>query len=286
MFYLDHQYDDTDPCVVSPIRLALVLVLALLAAVFGLPALLSMRSAPEFRQNGLSRRLRRAASGEERQPPSHHDFVARPRDACLQASPLSFPSGQWRGYYTFSGCKHDVCEFILKFDPSGAVEGSGTDDVGQYKITGRFGLDSRRVAFTKQYIRGTRNAAGQHKGLNKGHQVEYRGELAGSALGAGVRGKWTIRHFIGDYDGVFHLWPAMEGWTDTTGPSSAEFFEAAEGTECVVCYDRQINTCLLPCGHVALCSVCAQKVKSKGCPICRSEISSTILKRPANKKAD
>ena len=34
-----------------------------------------------------------------------------------------------RGYYTYGGRNHDVCEFELRFD-NGTVKGRGVDDVG------------------------------------------------------------------------------------------------------------------------------------------------------------
>lgn len=37
--------------------------------------------------------------------------------------------------------------------------------------------------------------------------------------------------------------------------------------KCVVCFERDINTCILTCQHYALCDVCAAMLES--CPICR-----------------
>jgi hypothetical protein len=39
---------------------------------------------------------------------------------------------------------------------------------------------------------------------------------------------------------------------------------------CVVCMDAPRGTCLVPCGHFALCDACGFKART--CPICRCEI--------------
>lgn len=43
---------------------------------------------------------------------------------------------------------------------------------------------------------------------------------------------------------------------------------------CKICYDREMEVVLLPCGHLVLCSLCAQKVSD--CPVCRRTITNTI----------
>jgi len=195
-----------------------------------------------------------------------------------ETSELPLPSGAWRGYYTVSGTRHDVCEFNLDFSGgNGRVQGDGVDDVGQYSITGlHYGS---RLAFSKTYIPRSPNVSGVITYGNKGHTVEYRGELAGSSLGNGFRGAWSIRHGWDCYDGEFHLWPAMEGWTDefrSDEPGGAG--QVFEESECVVCYDRAINTCLRPCGHVAVCSVCASRLRPRKCPLCRQNIGSVDIR--------
>lgn len=42
-------------------------------------------------------------------------------------------------------------------------------------------------------------------------------------------------------------------------------------SECVVCFDAPVNSCLRPCGHVAMCMMCASRVGAN-CPICRAGI--------------
>ena len=48
---------------------------------------------------------------------------------------------------------------------------------------------------------------------------------------------------------------------------------SALGT-CRVCYENEINTVLLPCGHIALCAQCATRCSD--CPICRTLIRGTV----------
>ena len=120
--------------------------------------------------------------------------------------------------------------------------------------------------------------------------MEYRGELASSGpgggprdLGSGFRGVWSIRHRLGDLDGRFHVWPAMEGWRGPTGAAAGSDGAALDGavpqrafdveSECVVCFESRIDTTLSPCGHRVLCRDCANRLRSRVCPICRTGIS-------------
>ena len=43
---------------------------------------------------------------------------------------------------------------------------------------------------------------------------------------------------------------------------------------CRVCYDKPFNVVLVPCGHFAVCSLCAERCKD--CPICRRPIRGTV----------
>lgn len=40
---------------------------------------------------------------------------------------------------------------------------------------------------------------------------------------------------------------------------------------CAICLTNEINTIILPCYHMCICSLCCEdlKTKSKKCPICR-----------------
>ena len=42
--------------------------------------------------------------------------------------------------------------------------------------------------------------------------------------------------------------------------------------ECVVCFATILDTCLRPCGHIAMCRKCASNASE--CPICQHPISS------------
>ena len=106
----------------------------------------------------------------------------------------SIPSGSWRGYYTYQGRNHDVCQFHLRFDGS-SVTGDGVDDVGSYNIGGKYDARNHSISFVKQYRRGTRNQRGVLNEDNEGHAVTYTGRLVGQNLGAGFRGSWRIRNW-------------------------------------------------------------------------------------------
>jgi len=51
--------------------------------------------------------------------------------------------------------------------------------------------------------------------------------------------------------------------------------------ECKICFDAQVNTVLLPCGHACCCEDCSVKVKfatlDSKCPICRGRIQNISM---------
>jgi hypothetical protein len=57
----------------------------------------------------------------------------------------------------------------------------------------------------------------------------------------------------------------------STAQDGVKMYRVVDGIECVVCFEGSINTVLVPCGHVALCSGCAHRLSA--CPICRSDIA-------------
>ena len=179
---------------------------------------------------------------------------------------------------------------------NGKVDGSGTDDVGVYTIAGVYSNDNLRVAFGKTYVRGTGNPS-----ENLGHTVEYRGQRAANA-GQGFRGTWYVHTTRYKGQGPFHLWPAMRMPAAPAFvapvPSAPELpvaqvyepvavptktFDVAPNNECIVCMDRHIDACLVPCGHVALCTKCATSLmkKKKPCPICRADIKQIQVRSAA-----
>lgn len=48
--------------------------------------------------------------------------------------------------------------------------------------------------------------------------------------------------------------------------------------ECIVCFDKETNSCLIECGHVCVCYDCAVELLrlSQPCPICRVDIRQAI----------
>lgn len=204
-----------------------------------------------------------------------------------------------------SAYRHDV-------QPSGTVTGKGLDDVGSYSISGKWEAQTGRLTFSKQYRRGT----GPNPRRNRGHSVQYRGEVQQGQLAAGVRGTWSF-HIPGRCveSGRFHLWPSESAVMTTPDtrisysrvncapdvtessrllpssglsvnspqlnspqpvpsapPADMPTYRVVEDNECVVCFDDAVNTALVPCGHIALCTKCAHKLTE--CPICRASIRS------------
>lgn len=46
--------------------------------------------------------------------------------------------------------------------------------------------------------------------------------------------------------------------------------------QCIICMERGIDITLVPCGHLAFCSVCVDKLRKRECPICGRPIETTI----------
>ena len=42
---------------------------------------------------------------------------------------------------------------------------------------------------------------------------------------------------------------------------------------CKICYQADINTCLVPCGHVVACLSCAERLGDEPCPICKQPVA-------------
>jgi len=45
---------------------------------------------------------------------------------------------------------------------------------------------------------------------------------------------------------------------------------------CKICFEKPINTVIIPCGHLCSCSSCVPSIKSNLCPICRQNIKEII----------
>ncbi|CAJ1426427.1 unnamed protein product [Effrenium voratum] len=240
----------------------------------------SVREASMRQPLAASAALSSAASGMSL--PTVAPPVAPVADPGRQSSQSSPPSGSWRGYYTYDRVNHDVCEFQLRFENT-TVQGEGVDDVGCYTIRGTYKSAQKSVTFAKKYRLGSRNHLGLLNEDNEGHVVTYQGRLVGDTLGAGFRGTWQIRNSGTNSNGNFHLWPAMESWAsapplEALAPSQ-QLFQVAEDGECVICFERAISTCLRPCGHIAMCSQCVNRLPlPRTCPICRSRIESVLTR--------
>jgi len=106
------------------------------------------------------------------------------------ASEDLFPSGPWRGFYVYSGAsassgRHRM-DLELRFE-GGRVDGGGVDDLGAFRITGRYDAETLEVTWSKHYL--------------GAHEVLYRGFREGK----GIWGTWRIPNFG---TGGFRIWPA------------------------------------------------------------------------------
>ena len=58
-----------------------------------------------------------------------------------------------------------------------------------------------------------------------------------------------------------------------TGEETKTLEEAEEEKLCKICYANEADTAIAPCGHCA-CEDCITTIKK--CPICRSDVNSTL----------
>jgi hypothetical protein len=45
---------------------------------------------------------------------------------------------------------------------------------------------------------------------------------------------------------------------------------------CKICMDKSIEVVLIPCGHLCLCAACADSMRDKTCPICRTAVRQQV----------
>jgi len=102
---------------------------------------------------------------------------------------MDFPSGPWTGFYNYGRTtrKHGM-DLALAFC-NHTISGDGSDDIGQFVITGRFDETNGECYWTKAYI--------------AGHDVYYRGFREGK----GIWGLWELP----SESGGFHIWPLGQG---------------------------------------------------------------------------
>jgi len=48
--------------------------------------------------------------------------------------------------------------------------------------------------------------------------------------------------------------------------------------ECTICFEKEINSVLVPCGHCCTCEACGKVLKDNGkdCPVCRAKIDQVV----------
>lgn len=196
---------------------------------------------------------------------------------------VQFPldeGADFKGYYRQYGQDHSLFSFSMTFKHHtvergvGDLAGHGRDKVGRYKINGIFNCYTGRLAFTKKYYRDCCCNSNQ----NLGHEVEYVGCVQG-CLAAGIRGSWFVATHQYKGSGDFHIWPTQPVQSSfhrqplaTHVGKEAAIFMASDDNECVVCFDASVNSVIRPCGHISMCTHCAEQVTR--CPICRGYIDS------------
>lgn len=101
-----------------------------------------------------------------------------------------FPSGQWVGYYTYSGhSKRFMMGLILEFN-NGRITGEGHDGIGAFVILGTFSAENKECSWDKTYV--------------ARHTVKYTGFREN-------KGIWGTWHIARSATGGFHIWPLSEG---------------------------------------------------------------------------
>jgi len=102
-----------------------------------------------------------------------------------------FISGRWVGSYRLAGSRdrHQV-DLIIHFDSTGAMRGTGRDDVGGFHFTGKVDRDGREVRWTQTY---------------RSHTASFRGFR--DSLPSGLWGVWSSSISRGS----FHFWPVGQG---------------------------------------------------------------------------
>jgi hypothetical protein len=127
-------------------------------------------------------------------------------------SEAMFPSGPWTGFYSYANPadKHRM-DLHLTF-ANGIMTGDGNDDVGLFRIQGRYDAGVAECYWTKVYP--------------GSHEVFYRGYREGK----GIWGRWEIG-LLGH--GGFHIWPRGQAETDQQSESDekAEPVDAIAGQE-------------------------------------------------------
>jgi hypothetical protein len=58
--------------------------------------------------------------------------------------------------------------------------------------------------------------------------------------------------------------------------------------ECCICFEAAMAVKLVPCGHVALCALCAHRLQPPKCPLCRKNFTAVraLHQRSSQKEVD
>ena len=121
-----------------------------------------------------------------------------------------YPSGPWTGFYNYHPGDRHRMDLQLTFT-EGRLTGTGSDDVGNFRIRGRYDTNAGECYWTKNYL--------------GAHDVFYRGFREGK----GIWGTWEIT--IRDHGG-FHIWPRRMGESQERAASAEqEEVVAAVGSE-------------------------------------------------------
>lgn len=115
-----------------------------------------------------------------------------------------YPSGQWRGFYSYGATDRHGMQLDLLFS-RGIVAGDGMDDVGSFLINGSYDPMSGVCRWIKTYI--------------GSHDVIYSGARGGK----GIVGMWQLQFGRGR----FRIWPGRQ----TDGAGADESLEMLEPVE-------------------------------------------------------
>ena len=115
-----------------------------------------------------------------------------------------FPSGPWTGFYNYQPGDRHRMDLHLTF-ANGQMTGDGNDDIGRFRIKGRYDATTRECHWTKSYL--------------GAHDVFYRGFREGK----GIWGTWEINVFA---RGGFHIWPKQAGEGEAEAERQKEPVEA------------------------------------------------------------
>jgi hypothetical protein len=108
-----------------------------------------------------------------------------------------YPSGPWTGFYNYSPKDKHRMDLHINF-ANGQMAGEGNDDLGAFRIRGRYDAAAHECHWTKSYL--------------GAHDVYYQGYREGK----GIWGRWEINAFA---HGGFHIWPKGQGEGEEQGTS-------------------------------------------------------------------